>query len=80
MVEVISGEKRESDSVTQLLLTLKAMAAHTGKHVSMYGVVIDKAFSQARLVKYHEHGCYSDGTFHPSILEDVCNILIKTRP
>eukprot|EP00808_Paulinella_micropora_P031194 g58405.t1 len=50
-VEVISGKKTEDESLRQLLTTLRAVAAHTGKHTRLYGIVVDKSFTQARLVK-----------------------------
>eukprot|EP00808_Paulinella_micropora_P031420 g43386.t1 len=76
-VEVISGKKTEDESLRQLLTTLRAVAAHTGKHARLYGIVVDKSFTQARLVKYHFYACFSDGTFHPSRLHDVCEMLLR---
>eukprot|EP00808_Paulinella_micropora_P017617 g26012.t1 len=48
-VEVISGEKTEDEWLRQLLTTLRAVAAHTGKHARLYGIVVDRNFTQARL-------------------------------
>eukprot|EP00808_Paulinella_micropora_P031934 g78798.t1 len=48
-VEVISSKKTEDESLRQLLTTLRAVAAHTGKHARLYGIVVDKNFTQARL-------------------------------
>eukprot|EP00808_Paulinella_micropora_P011275 g13282.t1 len=76
-VEVISGEKTEDESLRQLLTTFRAVAAHTGKHARLYRIVVDRNFTQARLVKYHFYACLSDGTFHPSRLHDVCDMLLR---
>eukprot|EP00808_Paulinella_micropora_P032164 g47113.t1 len=76
-VEVISGQKTEDESLRQLLTTLRAVAAHTAKHARLYGIVVDKHFTQARLVKYQFYACFSDGTFHPSRLHGVCEMLLR---
>jgi hypothetical protein len=58
----------------------QAVSVHIAKRVRLYGVVVDKQFTTARLVKYHEHGCYQDSIFHPSKLQQVCSLLISTTP
>ncbi len=59
---------------------MQAVAAHTGKHSRLYGVVVTKEFDIARLVKYQQHGFSANGTFHPSKIAEVAYIVSMTHP
>ena len=78
-VEIESGQKGMDNAEIQLLSSLMAMAA-CFQHQCLYGVVIDRTFTQARLVKYYQHCCLADCTFHPSALPQVARQILASHP
>ena len=78
-VEIESGEKGMDNAGIQLLSSLMAMAA-CFQHQCLYGVVIDRTFTQARLVKYYQQCCLADGIFHPSALPQVARKILESHP
>mmetsp|Transcript_17229 Transcript_17229/g.40078 ORF Transcript_17229/g.40078 Transcript_17229/m.40078 type:complete len:384 (-) Transcript_17229:41-1192(-) len=73
-VEIESGEKGMDNATLQLLAAMKAMAAQQGMS-RLYGVVVDRLFTQARLVKFERDACVQNGIFHPSQLGRVATIV-----
>jgi hypothetical protein len=78
-VKVESGNKGMESAMVQLLACLTAIAC-VSRNQFLYGVVIDKHYSQARLVKYYSKCSFSDGMFHPSQLGKVALKLVQERP
>ena len=75
-VEIQSGNKTMDEASEQLMLSLKAAAAFTGKGC-LYGIVIDKNFTEARLIKHEFMTCLKNGIYHPSQLEGICEAILK---
>lgn len=79
VIEIESGGKGMPNAQIQLLASMRAIAASTGKQ-HLYGIVIDRCMCKARLLKLFG-GCFSaDGYFHPSQLGVVGDMLMRTRP
>lgn len=77
-IEVESSNKGMENACLQLLTSLLALAHVTGKQ-QFYGIVISADFTQAQLIKFEHHGCYKDGIFHPSKLNEVVEMILQRR-
>ena len=78
-VEIESGEKGMENAEIQLLSSMMAIAASIQKNF-LYGVVINKTFDKARLVKFYLECCCADGCFHPAVLGTVGVQLMTKHP
>ena len=78
-VEIESDGKGMEASQIQLLSSMMAIATSIQKKF-LYGVVINKTFDQARLVKFYFECCCADGCFHPAALGKVANLIMSQHP
>ena len=78
-VEIENDGKGMEASQIQLLSSMMAIATSIQKKF-LYGVVINKTFDQARLVKFYFECCCADGCFHPAALGKVANLIMSQHP
>jgi hypothetical protein len=74
-VKVASGGKSLELAGLQLMTSLLAVAHFIG-HRQLYGIVVSADLDTAQIIKYDHHGCFTDGTFHPSKLETIVSMLL----
>jgi hypothetical protein len=75
-IEVESNGKGLELACLQLLTSLKAISHLIGKR-TLFGIVISADFDEAQLIKHDYHGCFTNGTFHPSMLNAVVSIILN---
>jgi hypothetical protein len=77
-VEVESSGKGLELAGLQLMTSLLAISHFIGKR-RLYGIVVSADLSLAQVIKYDHRGCFTDGSFHPSKLESVVQMILDRR-
>jgi hypothetical protein len=69
-IEIESGKKGMDDAELQLLAAMRAISAYISKS-PLYGIVVNRTFDKARLLRVHFGNSSADGIFHPRLLPKV---------
>jgi hypothetical protein len=77
-IEVKSGGKSDEASIEQLSLNLLSISHEHDKEI-LYGVVIDPEFTNAFFTKVFKKKRFRDGSFHPSRIDEVAQMIEQER-